>query len=64
MKTLHCSDLGFDCTAVVRAKTEEDVLKQAAEHARDVHGVIVTPELAAQIKTLIKEEEEPIRAWD
>lgn len=58
MKTLHCSDAGFDCKAVVRANTEDEVLQQAAEHARTVHGVTVTPEMAAQIRTLIKDEKE------
>ncbi len=58
MKTLHCSDLGFDCKAVVQASTEEEVLAQAAEHAKTAHGVMVTPEMADQIKTLIKDEEE------
>jgi predicted small metal-binding protein len=57
MKTLHCSDAGFDCQAVIRANTEEEVLNQAAHHALEVHGVSVTPELAEQLKTLIKEEE-------
>ena len=56
MKTLHCSDAGFDCEGVIKATTEEEVLTQAAEHALNVHGVSVTPELAAQLKTLIKEE--------
>lgn len=60
MKTLHCSDAGFSCSAVVQANTEEEVLQQAAEHARTVHQVEVTPEMAAQIKTLIKEE--PVQA--
>ena len=58
MKTLHCSDAGFDCKAVVHASTEEEVLAQAVEHAKTVHGVMVTPEMADQIKTLIKDEEE------
>jgi predicted small metal-binding protein len=53
MKQLNCCDAGFDCPAVVRAKTEEEVLAQAAQHALDAHGVTVTPEMAAQIKTLI-----------
>jgi len=56
MKTLNCSDAGFDCKAVVHAATEEEVLQQAADHAQKVHGVTVTAEMAAQIKTLIKEE--------
>jgi predicted small metal-binding protein len=57
MKTLHCSDAGFDCKAVVKANTEEEVLRQAAEHAKAVHQVDVTPEMAEQIKKLIREEE-------
>lgn len=56
MKTLHCSDAGFDCDAVVTAKTEEEVLQQAAVHAQQVHGVTVTPEMAQQIKGLIKDQ--------
>jgi predicted small metal-binding protein len=57
MKTLHCSDAGFDCKAVVRGNTDEEILQQAAEHAKTVHHVEVTPEMAEQIKGLIKEEE-------
>ncbi|HZY37025.1 MAG TPA: DUF1059 domain-containing protein [Mucilaginibacter sp.] len=56
MKTLACADAGFTCDAVVTAETEEEVLTIAAEHAQAVHGVTVTPEMAEQIKTLIKDE--------
>ena len=56
MKTLHCRDAGFDCNAVVQAATEEEVLSTAAQHAAQVHGVMVTPEMADQIKSLIKDE--------
>lgn len=59
MKTLHCSDAGFECSAVIQANTEEEILQQAAEHARTAHNVEVTPQMAAQITTLIKDE--PIR---
>ena len=57
MKILRCSDLGFNCEAVVRADTEQDVLRIAAQHAKEVHGVNVTPEMAEQFKTKIKKEE-------
>ncbi|GAB4031602.1 hypothetical protein GCM10028774_09700 [Spirosoma jeollabukense] len=53
MKELHCKDLGFDCPAVVKAESESDVLQIAAQHAREVHQVTVTPEMAEQIKPLI-----------
>ena len=56
MKTLHCREAGFDCEGVIHANTEEEVLQQAAEHAQLVHGVTVTPELAEQIKTVIKDD--------
>ena len=55
MKTLKCADVGFDCDAVVTANTEEEVLTIAAQHAQQVHGVTVTPEMAEQVKALIKE---------
>lgn len=56
MKTLHCSDAGFDCKAVVKGNTDEEILQQAAVHAKEVHHVDVTPAMAEQIKKLIKEE--------
>jgi predicted small metal-binding protein len=59
MKTLHCADAGFDCKGVIRAQTEAEVLNQAAEHARTVHGVQVTPQMATQLKGLIREEKDP-----
>ena len=53
MKTLKCSDAGFDCTAVLTAETVEEVLAQAAAHevahAQEVHGVAETPEIAEEI---------------
>ncbi len=55
MKTLHCRDAGFDCAGVIEASTEEEVLRQAAQHAQEVHGVSVTPQLAEQLKSLIKD---------
>ena len=57
MKTLYCRDAGFDCPGVIQANTEEEVLKLATQHAQEVHGVSVTPELAEQLRTLIKDEE-------
>lgn len=50
MKTLHCKDAGFDCEAVVKANTADEVLAQAAQHAQAVHGVTITPELALASK--------------
>ena len=57
MKVLRCRDVGFDCDGVVRAESEEELLRQVAEHAQAVHDVEVTPELAEQVKSLIRDEE-------
>ena len=56
MKTLHCSDAGFDCKGIITAETTEEVLSQAAQHAKEVHGVTVTPEMAEQLSAIIKSE--------
>jgi predicted small metal-binding protein len=56
MKVVRCREVGFDCEGVVRAESEEEVLRQVAEHARTVHNVEVTPDLAKEVKALIKDE--------
>jgi predicted small metal-binding protein len=58
-KVIHCRDLGFDCTGVIRAKSEEEALQMAAEHAKAVHGMDrVSPEVVAKLKAVIREEAE------
>ncbi len=39
MKELHCREVGFDCEGVIRGETEDEVLRQATEHARTAHGL-------------------------
>ena len=55
-KTLKCGDLMPGCDFEARAETEEELLEAAAAHAREVHGVTVTPELAEQVKAAIRLE--------
>ena len=38
-KELHCGEIMDGCHEVIRGETEEDVLRQGAEHAREAHGV-------------------------
>jgi predicted small metal-binding protein len=38
-RELSCRDASFDCEAVVRADSDEEVMAQVATHARDVHGL-------------------------
>ena len=57
MKVLRCRDVGFDCDAVVRAESDEQVLTQAAEHAQTVHGLTeITPEVVETVRAAIREE--------
>jgi predicted small metal-binding protein len=38
-KVLRCSEVSVDCDFVARGKTEEEVLKKAAEHAKTYHNI-------------------------
>jgi predicted small metal-binding protein len=56
-KVVHCRDVGFDCNGVIKAKTEEEALKLAAQHAMAVHGVKeITPEIVAKVRSVMREE--------
>ncbi len=57
MKKLLCRDAGFDCDHEIQAATAEEILQQAAEHVKSVHGLEVTPELVEQVSGLIQDEE-------
>ena len=54
-KVLKCGDLMPGCDFVAKGETEAEVLKAAAEHAKTAHGLEVTPELAAKVKSVIKD---------
>jgi len=41
---------------VIKAKTEAELMKKVAEHAKTVHGISkISPELAAKVKAATKE---------
>jgi predicted small metal-binding protein len=57
-KILECAkvDPSSGCTHVVRGQTDEEVMKNAAEHAKE-HGIRqMTPELMAKAKAQIRDE--------
>jgi len=58
MKTLRCRDAGFDCEGKIQAASEDEVLRQAAEHARTQHNIQATPELATKLKKLIRDDKD------
>ena len=56
MKELRCRDAGFDCEGVVRGDDEQDVMSQATEHLREVHGITeVDEETGRKIRSLIQD---------
>lgn len=54
VKELRCRDIGFDCDAVVVADDEEDILRQVADHAREVHHLtdeqLADPQLVERVR--------------
>ena len=43
-KEPRCADLGMNCSHVVKGATDEEVLKQAEEHAREAHEMATSDE--------------------
>jgi predicted small metal-binding protein len=57
-KVIECAkvDPSSGCKQVIRGKNEEEVLKNAMEHAKQ-HGIReVTPDLMAKVKGAIRDE--------
>ena len=60
-KSFRCADAGVVCRAEITGDTEADVLEQAVEHARRVHGVDLTDSqtLARYARSLIRDDRSP-----
>ena len=54
-KVMKCGDLMPGCDFEARGETEDDILQAAAAHAKEAHGLDVTPELAEKVKSVIKD---------
>ena len=56
-KIIYCNKVNpsSDCHHVIRGKNEEEVLQQAAVHAKE-HGLEPTPELIQKVKASIEDE--------
>lgn len=56
-KTLRCRDVGMDCDYEAHGTSEQDVLQQAAAHAKADHGMDQIPaEVLAKAKSVIRDE--------
>jgi predicted small metal-binding protein len=57
MKSLTCREAGFDCDAVIKGDTEDEIMQKAGEHARTEHNMKpedMTPELQQKLSGLIR----------
>ena len=56
--TLACKDAGVNCPYVAKGETEEEVLKDASKHVKEVHGYtdaqLSDPKFIEESKKLIK----------
>ncbi len=53
--SLACGDVVPGCDSKLEAGSEDELMAQVADHARDEHGVTeITPELAEQVKGAVK----------
>jgi predicted small metal-binding protein len=56
-KVLRCNDVVGNCDFEARGESEQDVMEQAADHARTTHHLNeVTPELAEKARSAIRDE--------
>ena len=56
-KVLTCREVGMQCDFVARGNSEEEVLTQAAAHARKDHGFeTIPPEVLDKVKAAIHDE--------
>jgi len=56
-KVLRCRDVGLDCEGEIRADTEAEILRQAAEHAQSTHNMKEMPsEVVENVRAAIRDE--------
>jgi predicted small metal-binding protein len=56
-KVLKCGDVVPGCKAEIKADSEHEVLRRAAEHARTAHNMDrIPPEVLSKVKSAIHDE--------
>lgn len=54
-RELNCREAGADCDFLVRAETEDEIMKIAADHGCRSHGMCkFSPELKEKVRSHIK----------
>jgi len=55
-KVLTCRDVGMDCDFEARGETTEEIMQQAAQHAKEAHGMDeIPPEVAEKCQQAIRD---------
>jgi predicted small metal-binding protein len=54
MKTLSCRDAGCDCDYIAKGETEEEVIRDAAQHGIKEHGK--TQEDMTQMQVILQQQ--------
>ena len=58
-KVFRCNDLMPGCSFEARGNSEEEVLAQAAEHAKTAHNLSEIPdEMLSQVRGAIREDDQ------
>jgi predicted small metal-binding protein len=53
MKDFHCRDVGNECDFVAKGKSNEEILRKAADHVRESHQMSMTRDVADTVEALI-----------
>jgi len=57
-KKLSCRDVGVDCDFFACGKTEDEVIRKAADHARTSHNMSeISKELQEKVRSAIRDVE-------
>ena len=54
MKRLACHDIGLDCDYIIKGETEEEIMRNAVQHAWEIHA-IKPEEMTSEMKAKIKD---------
>ena len=55
-KVLRCRDVGVDCDFEAKGETAEEIMAQAARHAKEAHGMDqIPPEVVEQCRKAIRD---------
>ncbi|MCL4243707.1 MAG: DUF1059 domain-containing protein [Candidatus Dadabacteria bacterium] len=56
-KVLRCREVGVDCDFEAKGDSVEEIMQQAARHAKEAHGMdAIPPELLEKVNKAIHDE--------